>query len=199
MLAREITPVFYAILGGLIYAAWLLVPLVTIALIVRWRLSSWLGGALVIISLMLACPAYLGLMVLLPGWAWPSDAFMPGSEERIGIDIPGYHVDYVQAWGSDFYTTYYEVTRPDGRKAYLEIDGDDNKCWGLTTQHTGSKVYFLCGREGITDRTSYVDVDRQVLYAGYVLCSRHVSQLRFTGGDINPLRRAAGSVWSSLC
>ena len=54
---------FYAILGGLIYAAWLLVPLVAIALIVRWRLSSWLGGGLVIMSIVLACPAYLGLMV----------------------------------------------------------------------------------------------------------------------------------------
>jgi hypothetical protein len=192
--------VFYDTVGGLIFAVWLLVPLVTIALVVRWRHRSGLGGLLMLVSIVFACPAYMGLLYLIAGWAWPPDMFMPRSEQRIGADIPGYRVDYVQTWGSDFYTTYYEVTRPDGHKAYLIIDGDDNKCWGLSLQRVGSRVYFMCGgRDSITDQTSYVDVERQVLYVGLARCSRHVSQLKFTAGTASPLKRAAGSIWSALC
>ena len=176
----------YTALGSLIYAAWLLVPIVAIGLMIRRRVRLWLFGVAGLLLTLLACPAYAMLLILLPGWAWPPDIFMPGSEGRIGVDIPGYRVDYVQTWGADFYETYFEITRADNQKAYLEIDGDDNKCWGLSMQQVGARVYFLCGDEEISDRTSFFDIEQKIVYAGFVQCWRALDQLDYRDDAVNP-------------
>jgi hypothetical protein len=106
---------------------------------------------------------------------------------QIGVSIPNYRIEYAQQWGADFYVTYYEVTRQDGRRAFFVIDGDASKCWTLATQEVRTRVYFLCNEDVIGDRTSYFDAEQLLLYAGWAGCARHLDELSFRDYPTNPL------------
>lgn len=173
--------------GGFLYALWLLLPVILIRLLYKRRVRPWLFRILSLVLLLLACPAYLMLLLLLPGWVWPPDILLPSAPLRVEVSLPTHQVAYVQIWGNDFYTTYFEVTRADGAIGYLEIDGDDHKCWNILTHTVGTKIYFLCGAEPITTRTSYVDTAHNIVYAGFVECGRHLNALSYRTDGVNPL------------
>jgi hypothetical protein len=175
------------ITGGVLYIGWLLLPLILFgALSLRraprfMRIQGTLAGAV------MAIPAYLGLICLFSGMAWPPDIFFRQNTSPASVSVANYRVGYGQQWGLDFYETYYEVTREDGLKAYLEIDGDDNKCWSITSQTVGARVYFLCDEKEITAQTSYVDTEQKLVYAGGNGCSRLLDELSFREYAGNPL------------
>jgi hypothetical protein len=183
------------VIGGVAYGLWLLLPVLVPLALKLGRASREVRVRSTIAVAVLAIPAYLGLICLLTGLAWPPDIFFPGSGSRIGVSVPGYRVEYAQQWGMDFYTTFYEVTRQDGYRAFLEIDGDDDKCWTLKTQEVGTKVYFLCDEDTITEQTSYFDTQSLSLYAGWTGCTRSLDELAFRDYASNPLmgRSTGGS------
>jgi hypothetical protein len=177
----------YYIITGLVYVLYLLLPLVVLGVLIRRRVRPWIFGLMSLPLVILMLPAYCALAFLLPGWVWPPDILLPGYATRTSVALPMHHVAFVQTWGNDFYTTYFEITRADGAVSYLEIDGDDNKCWHLTTRRIGAKTYFLCDTDQITARTSYVDAEQSLVYAGFVQCSRHLDQLAYRHSTVNPL------------
>jgi hypothetical protein len=175
------------VLDGIVYVLWLLLPIIVLVVLKLGRASPSVRVRSTLAAVVLAIPAYLGLICLLMGVAWPPDIFFPGSDSRISVSVPDYRVEYAQQWGMDFYETYYEVTRQDGRKAFLEIDGDDSKCWTLTTREIETRVYFLCDENTITEQTSYFDKEQLLLYAGWAGCARYLEELAFRDYSANPL------------
>lgn len=175
------------IIGSVLYIVWLLLPLMIFGALrlPRAPRSVQIQGTLGAGAM--ALPAYLGLICLFSGMAWPPDIFFRSDHAGESVSIANYRVVYAQQWGADFYETYYEVERADGLKAYLEIDGDDNKCWNITTQIVGAKVYFLCDEKVISGQTSYVDTEQKLLYAGGSGCSRLLDELSFREYEGNPL------------
>jgi hypothetical protein len=175
-----------AILSNILYGAWLLLPVMAFAGLYLgraprpWRIKGTLFAGV------LAIPAYAGLVCMAAGIAWSPDVFVQ-KRARASVAIPYYRIDYAQQWGQDFYETYFEVTRQDGLKAYLEIDGDDHKCRRVTTQADGAKVYFLCDEKTISERTPYVDKEQGLLYVGDILCTRAIGDLSFYEYRSNPL------------
>lgn len=175
------------IIGSVLYIVWLLLPVIAFgALSYRrashsMRVRGTLGAAVV------AIPAYMGLICLFSGMAWPPDIFFRPNSAAVSVAVANYRVGYGQQWGLDFYETYYEVEREDGLKAYLEIDGDDHKCWNITIQTVGARVYFLCDEQSISGQTSYVDTEQQFLYVGGSGCLRRLDELAFREYTGNPL------------
>jgi hypothetical protein len=175
------------IAGSILYIMWLLLPLIVLGVLSyrrvprSMRVRGTLGAAVV------AMPAYLGVICLVSGMAWPPDIFFRQNSAPVHVSVANYRVGYGQQWGLDFYETYYEVEREDGLKAYLEIDGDDNKCWNITTRTVGARVYFLCDEQAISAQTSYVDTEQQFLYVGGSGCLRRLDELAFRVYAGNPL------------
>ena len=160
------------VIGGILYGLWLLLPIIVLVALKLGRASPSVRARSTMEAAVFAIPAYVGLVCLLTGQVWPPDIFFPNSNSRVGVSIPNYRVEYAQQWGMDFYVTYYEVTRQDGRRAFLEIDGDDSKCWTLVTQEIGTRVYFLCNENTITEQTSCFDTEQLLLYAGWIVTKR---------------------------
>lgn len=178
---------FSIIAVDILYGLWLLAPVITALGLTLMGVprSGRIKGAFA--AAVFALPAYLGLVCLFCGIAWPPDIFFHSHHARALVAVGNYEIEYRQEWGLDFYETYYEVTREDGRKAYLEIDGDDNKCWQVETRRVGERVYFLCDESTITEQTSYVDIAQRVLYSGALKCSRTLHELEFREYKDNPL------------
>ena len=182
-------------MDGILYGVWLLTPVITFVVLALVRASRSLRVKGTLAAAVFSIPAYMGLTCLFSGMAWPPDIFFQRNSPQVSVSIPNYRIDYAQQWGLDFYETYFEVTRQDGLKAYLEIDGDDNKCWDIKTQQAGTKIYFLCDEETITEQTSYVDTEQELLYIGGIGCSRLINNLLFRNYLDNPLvnREESGS------
>lgn len=179
--------------SGILYGLWLFMPVITFAILALGRASHSLRVKATLAAAVFALPAYIGLICLFSGLAWPPDIFFRQSNSSPSISISDYRIVYAQQWGLDFYETYYEVTRADGLKAYLEIDGDDNKCWSITTQQVGTRVYFLCDEQTINEHTSYAETEQMLLYAGTISCSRPIADLTFREYAGNPLISLEGS------
>jgi hypothetical protein len=175
------------IISGILYSLWLLLPVMTFMALRHGRISPSMRVKGMRAAVVFALPAYAGLICLIAGLAWPPDIFFRQRNASDSVSVSGYHIVYAQQWGLDFYETYYEVTRADGLKAYLEIDGDDNKCWSITTQQTGTRIYFLCDEQTVTEHTSYVNTEQMLLYAGAISCSRPIVDLPFREYAGNPL------------
>jgi hypothetical protein len=179
------------VISGILYGLWLLLPVLVFFALKFGRASRSTRIRSTLAVAVLTIPAYLGLVCLFTGAAWPPDIFFPNSGSRIGVSIPNYRVEYAQQWGTDFYVTYYQVTRQDGQEAFLQIDGDDSKCWTLTTRQVGSKIYFLCDERTISEGTSYLDTEQGLLYAGWTRCTRYLDALPFRDYAGNPLLDAS--------
>ena len=102
-------------LYALIYFTWLLLPPVIIVALVRRRANKLLFGIISLVLIVLALPMYVTLPWYLAGWAWPPDIILP-TETRLSTEIPGYRVDFVQAWGGDFYDTHFGLFRSSRRR-----------------------------------------------------------------------------------
>jgi hypothetical protein len=176
------------ILASLIYLLWLGLPLLALAWL--WQRprrqpaspSSDLPhqARAFVRALLIAAPAYCALPLALLGAVWPPDYLTPGPDTYLALLIPSYQVAFVQYLGGIAdYETYFEITQPDGRQARYSIDIDAKKCWAIRTQQVGPKIYFLCGGEAITERTSYVDSEDGLVYSGYYQTNSAIRQLEF--------------------
>lgn len=175
------------IVGGILYLIWLLLPVIVLYGLRALRFSTEVIARSTMAAAAFAIPGYLGLVCLVTGLAWPPDIFFP-TPAPLSVSVPGYTVEYAQQWGQDFYETYFEVTREDGLKAYLEVDPDDNKCWSMATQQAGSKIYFLCDEKSPTERSSYLDTRwREIYAAGSSSCTQPLDGLVFRDYKTNPL------------
>ncbi len=174
-------------IGGILYGLWLILPVITTIVLIRKPASRSSFRLNPIVPVVISIPAYLSLPCVLAGLVWPPDLFLLPSHAPLVASVPNYQIEYDQRWGRVFYETYYEVTRADGLKAFLEIDGGARKCWTLTKQQVGAKVYFLCNETAITENTPYVDMRESLLYTGWTRCTRQLDQLVFGKYTGNPL------------
>lgn len=76
---------------------------------------------------------------------WPVDFLVPGTEVRVTVTGGAYTVSLVQRPGVDFYDSYLEMRRADGKITRLMIDCDDSKLWGLRTKAQGTRTDFVTG------------------------------------------------------
>src|SRR5262245_51527257 len=112
---------------ALIHFLWLqLVPLGGICLIGAIIVTRWRGGGFVlgVVLLVLSLPAVLFCQLM-----WPIDFLVPGKEVRVPVTGGGYTVSMVQRPGDDFYESYLEIRRADGKITRLMIDYDAGKWW----------------------------------------------------------------------
>jgi len=119
-------------------------------------------------------PIYLSWEVL--GWQFD---LLRGWDLRIMVEQSPYTVTLVQEPGVDFYNTYFEVVREDGKMASVLIDGDDSKWRNPKVVPKAGKIYFVRGVGMITDRTSYVDVKNDQIYSGDYQRMFSLSRLSF--------------------
>lgn len=106
---------------------------------------------------------------------WPVD-FLFDRETRIAMNAPGWRIDAVQRPGFDFYDSFFEVVRPDGRTATSLIDWDDHKWWVPHVEDANGQVLL---RTLFDDRVAYVDPSRNMLYSYYTRRKIFLDELDF--------------------
>ncbi len=123
-----------------------------------------------IILMALSVPA----LVFLRGF-WPFD-FFGAPKQRILTEAKnaGWKVVLIQKPDVDFYTTWFEITSPDGWTNSVCYDADDSKWWRATTLVQSNKVYFFRGNDQFDHSPSFLDVDQRVFWSGYY---RHEERL----------------------
>jgi len=159
-------------------------PLVLVALLsplpiglliaIRYRRKTWcraLGVGMVTMSVSVN-------LVLCPFIVWGLDA-LRGWSLSVPVDIPGYRVCLIQRPGDDFYESYFEITRADGKTATVYIDGDDYRWWNPGVVEEDGVIYFTRGFGMIGERTSYVDPTKDTIYSGYYQRTFNLSELEF--------------------
>lgn len=128
-----------------------------------------------LISILLSVyPIYLSREIL----AWQYD-LLRGWELRLSADLSPYQVTLVQEPGLDFYNSYFEIVRADGKMASVLIDGDDFKWTNPKVVRKNGVVYFVRGTGFINERTSFVDVANDTVYSGYYQRTFKLRQLHY--------------------
>ncbi|MDF7823667.1 hypothetical protein P4B35_06540 [Pontiellaceae bacterium B12227] len=128
-----------------------------------------------LISMLLSIyPIYLSWEVL----SWQYD-LLRGWELRLSADLSPYQVTLVQEPGMDFYNSYFEIVRADGKLASVLIDGDDSKWRNPRIIHKDGTAYFVRGTGIIGERTSFVDVAGDSVYSGYYRRTFKLSRLDY--------------------
>jgi hypothetical protein len=160
---------------AVIHLAWLSLLPIGIAIVIygtRYRLKAAMltGVFLVLVSV----PA-----VMLCEDFWPLDFLIPATEMRVPVTAGMYEVNVIQEPGGDFYNSFFEIRRQDGKIAYAGIDGDDNKWWRPRVIAKGTRLYFVRGGEGITANTSFVDFTTGTLFSGYYKRTYKIKELDF--------------------
>lgn len=151
------------LLIALIHTAWLLLfpaglVLATRGAFKKRRAGLLIGSLLVLLSL----PAVAFCKAL-----WPPDFFLLGSETRLTLPAGKYALSLVQQPGTDFYDSFFEVTRPDGKVTRIMIDGDDDKWWFPRAVTRGGRTYFVSRAKDIGSRTPYLDFSTGTFYSGH--------------------------------
>lgn len=112
----------------------------------------------------------LGILMLMLGsygmiFFSPFDWVLPNRKTAAQYKLDNYTIRFGQQPGSDFYETYVEVVRPDGKIAQRWIDTDDDKIWLAWTKKVDDKVYFCRPLTPPTnDYTPWVDVVTSEVY-----------------------------------
>jgi hypothetical protein len=148
---------------ALVHIVWLLLLPIGIVVTIRGcvrrrRLAEAAGIALVALSI----PG-VGFCTEM----WPFDFLLPRSEVRVPAVAGTYVVTLVQKPGIDFYDSFFEIRRADGKVTRVMIDADDNKWWRPQVVARGTRSYFVRGTGGITPETSFVDAADGTLFAGH--------------------------------
>jgi hypothetical protein len=128
-----------------------------------------------VVLMLVSIPATL---IMLPVYLWKFD-MARGWALRLPSDAPPYTVTLVQKPGDDFYESYFEVTRTDGAKATVWIDGDDSRWWNPDVVQKDGRIYFVRGFGAIGDSTSYVDAANDTIFSGYHQEKLRISELEF--------------------
>jgi hypothetical protein len=158
----------------LLFALWaLLLPAELVLAVVKRKRKG-----LVVLGLILAFVSIPSWLILSPVLLWGFDA-LRGWELRVPVERPPYQVTLVQEPWDDFYHSYFEVTREDGKTATVVIDADDMRWFNPGVVERGGKTYFVRNLGRIGERTSYVDVENDVIYSGYQQRAHTISELEF--------------------
>lgn len=160
---------------ALIHALWLLLLPIGIVVAIRGALRRRTigllgGGILVFVSL----PA-----VTFCTQMWPLDFLIPRAEMRVPVAAGAYTISLVQKPGVDFYDSFLEVRRADGKVTRVMIDADDNKWWRPRVVVKGRRAYFVRASEGVTPKTSFVDAGDGTLFSGYYGQTYNLKDLSF--------------------
>jgi hypothetical protein len=121
-----------------ILTAWSILLLVGLMLSVLKRKHKVLlspGIALILISMS-------AHFVLAEVYLWQFDR-LRGWNLRLSVLMAPYHVTLVQEPGFDFYESYFEIRREDGRIAKVLIDADDRRWWHPDAVERDGKTYFV--------------------------------------------------------
>ena len=102
-----------------------------------------------------------------------------GWQLRLPVMAPPYEITLVQKPGVDFYESYFEIARSDGKIAELWIDGDDSRWWNPDVIYKNGKIYFVRSRGRIDEYTSYVDPENDIIFSGYGKMTYKISELDF--------------------
>jgi hypothetical protein len=164
---------------ALIHFLWLqLVPsgaLCLLGAIVLRRWAHWfvlLGLSLLVMSF----PAVVFCQLM-----WPVDFLVPGREVRVSTTGSGYTVSVVQRPGEDFYDSFLEIRRADGKITRLMIDCDADKWWGLKAKTHGTRTSFIRGSGAVvafvdfSEGTLSGSIDRKLYKLNGLSFDRHWS------------------------
>jgi|GEM_PF-2145532 len=160
-----------------VFTAWVLLFPVGLFLIVggvikrKGKLYNFLG----ILLMLAATPIF---PVVVPFYRWQFDTFS-GWKLQLSVSVPPYNITLHQKPGVDFYNSYFEITRPDGKTAWIGIDEDDSRWWNPEILRRDGRIYFLRDSEKIGDRTSYVDLEKKLIFSGYYQKTYKFSELQF--------------------
>ena len=135
------------------------------------RFGLVIGISLIIFSI----PFYF---IMSPLIIWKLDYYR-GWELRLPVTTPNYEICLVQKPGFDFYDSYFEVLRSDNKKAIVIIDTDDSKWLKPDIVRKNSKIYFIRGPGQINDQTSYIDLDKDIIFSGIYKSTYRISELEF--------------------
>jgi hypothetical protein len=127
------------------------------------RLIECIAIAMGLMSLVLSMPAVIFCRSMSP-------LDFPGlsREVRVPASGLGYTVAMVQKPGFDFYDSYLEICRSDGKITRLMVDADDSKWWGLCAKTQGTRTDFVnssgevVGSVDFADGTLSGSIDRRV-------------------------------------
>jgi len=125
------------------------------------------GIAVGVVLCVLALPAVLFCQVL-----WPPDFLGAGRAVRVAASGLGYVVSMVQEPGDDFYESFLEIGRADGKVTRLMVDPDAGKWWGLRARTRGTRTEFVTWTGAVVGSVDFADgavvgsVDRQVYKLG---------------------------------
>jgi hypothetical protein len=129
------------------------------------------GAVLIFVSLVL-------LVYMLPTLFWLYDlAFFKLLE--VPVSVGATKVILTQIPGEDFYTTYFEVVRSDGKSDMILISADDMKWFRPGIAHRDGKIYFLRGFGKIDNETSFIDPAANTLYSGDLHKTFKFSEITF--------------------
>ena len=110
---------------------------------------------------------------------WKLDAWRGyRCEVQAGTRAPA--VTLVHEPGFDFYETWFRVEDDKGRSTSLMIDCDDYRRFFFRTKEKEGRIYFVSGLGRITDRTSYVDPEKRLVFAGYLRRTISLDDLDFS-------------------
>jgi len=151
-----------------------LLPVGAVYLLILGRKRPWFRAVGVVFLLLFV----VGLLFFYPILLWAFDSLI-GWELRHPAEIPGHTVTLVQEPGCDFYNSYFEIKRRDGKIATVMIDGDDYRWWNPDVVRKDRRIYFVRGSGQIGDRTSYVDPENDIIFSGYYQETHKISELEF--------------------
>lgn len=158
----------------ILFTAWvLLIPAGLILAVVKRKRKGLLALGIVLLAVGIPPCFIMG-----PFYLWQFDA-LRGWDLRLSAEISPYTVTLVQEPGGDFYNSYFEITRCDGKIAVVWIDGDDSRWWNPDVVRKDGKTYFVRGFGEIGDRTSYIDPGNDIVYSGYYQQTNRISELEF--------------------
>jgi hypothetical protein len=151
---------------ALIHLCWLVMVPAGAALLFKGAISPRRRGLAVTLGLLLlvmSLPAVFFCQSM-----FPFDFLGFGREVRASVTGPGYTVSMVQKPGYDFYDSYLEICRPDGKTTRLMVDADDDKLWGLSAKTQGTRTDFVTSSGAVVSSVDFADgtlsgsIDRKV-------------------------------------
>lgn len=83
-------------ISGILYAVWLLMPVIAFVVFKLVRASRSLQIKATLAAGIFALPAYIGLICLISGLAWPPDIFFRQSNSSDSVSVSNYRIVYAQ-------------------------------------------------------------------------------------------------------
>lgn len=103
-----------------------------------------------------------------------------GWELKVTTTVADYDVTLIQKPGFDFYETYFEVVRHDGKRARIWIDPDDGRYMNPGIVRREGKIYFTRGWGGVDSLTPYIDPQQQTIVVPLYQTTCVLSELDFS-------------------